>query len=56
MAKCNITECGNKAIKGFEKADINKSVICWCNDHETDLADKVIGPGRWLNQEQVDRL
>jgi hypothetical protein len=55
MAKCGITECSKRAVKGFEKADANRSVVRWCDDHEADLADKVIGPGRWLTQRQVDK-
>jgi hypothetical protein len=55
MAKCGVTTCDKKAIKGFERANINKSVIRWCEDHEADLADEVYGPGRWLNQRQVDK-
>ena len=54
MAKCGMTNCDEKAIKGFEKENINKSVICWCKEHETDLSSNVSGPGRWLTQEQLD--
>jgi hypothetical protein len=55
MAKCGITECTNSAVAGFERADANLSVIRWCKYHEVDLADEVYGPGRHLNQRQVDK-
>ena len=55
MAKCGVTECSKRAVAGFERADVNQSVIRWCEDHKNDLADKVYGPGRHLNQEQVDK-
>ena len=55
MAKCGVTECSKRAVAGFERADDNGSVIRWCKDHETALADKIYGPGKHLNQKQVDR-
>ena len=54
MAKCGVTTCDNRAIAGFEQADVNKSVIRWCKIHEADLCSKAYGPGRRLTQEQVD--
>lgn len=56
MAKCCDASCKKKAIAGFERDDINKSIICWCEEHERDLRSEAYGPGKWLDQEQLDEM
>jgi hypothetical protein len=54
MVKCCEATRNKMSVAGFGKADINKSLICWCAEHGVDFRSKVFGPGRWLTLEELN--